>query len=79
MDSLGLQASRFQELGQQQSGQDVSHKRREVTILVQPEYQIGLKNRSFSSDSGDLVMLLSLSCESITDGTLAKFLKSMSL
>ncbi|KAJ9170062.1 hypothetical protein P3X46_018197 [Hevea brasiliensis] len=49
---------------------------REVTILVQPEYQIGLKNRSFSSDSGDLVdAVVPFMGESITDGTLAKFLK----
>ncbi|KAF3443659.1 hypothetical protein FNV43_RR13349 [Rhamnella rubrinervis] len=48
----------------------------EVTALYQTEYSIKLRNRSFSSDSGDLVeAVVPFMGESITDGTLAQFLK----
>lgn len=57
-------------------GSHTANLRREATTLVQSEYLIGSKNRSFSSDSGDLVdAVVPFMGESITDGTLAKFLK----
>ncbi|XP_031268947.1 uncharacterized protein LOC116127443 isoform X1 [Pistacia vera] len=50
---------------------------REVTELIQTESFIGLRSRSFSSDNGDLVdAVVPFMGESISDGTLAKFLKS---
>ncbi|XP_068335214.1 dihydrolipoyllysine-residue succinyltransferase component of 2-oxoglutarate dehydrogenase complex 1, mitochondrial-like [Pyrus communis] len=49
---------------------------REATSLCQTESLIRLSNRSFSSDSGDLVeAVVPFMGESITDGTLATFLK----
>ncbi|KAM3745014.1 hypothetical protein ACB098_06G094300 [Castanea mollissima] len=49
---------------------------REVTALFQTEHSVQLKNRSFSSDSGDIVVaVVPFMGESITDGTLATFLK----
>ncbi|XP_031275466.1 dihydrolipoyllysine-residue succinyltransferase component of 2-oxoglutarate dehydrogenase complex 2, mitochondrial-like isoform X1 [Pistacia vera] len=49
---------------------------REVTELIQTESFIGLRSRSFSSDNGDLVdAVVPFMGESISDGTLAKFLK----
>ncbi|GMY09871.1 dihydrolipoyllysine-residue succinyltransferase component of 2-oxoglutarate dehydrogenase complex 2, mitochondrial-like [Fagus crenata] len=51
-------------------------KPREVTALFQTEPFVQLKNRSFSSDNGDLVeAVVPFMGESITDGTLAQFLK----
>ncbi|XP_050247991.1 dihydrolipoyllysine-residue succinyltransferase component of 2-oxoglutarate dehydrogenase complex 2, mitochondrial-like isoform X1 [Quercus robur] len=50
--------------------------RREVTALFQTEHFVRLKNRSFSSDNGDIVAaVVPFMGESITDGTLATFLK----
>lgn len=50
--------------------------RREVIELIQKESFIGSRSRLFSSDSGDLVdAVVPFMGESITDGTLAKFLK----
>ncbi|KAH0984088.1 hypothetical protein GBA52_011265 [Prunus armeniaca] len=50
----------------------------EATSLYQTESFIRLRNRSFSSDSGDLVeAVVPFMGESITDGTLATFLKSI--
>ncbi|KAF9669534.1 hypothetical protein SADUNF_Sadunf14G0117500 [Salix dunnii] len=51
--------------------------RREITSMLRPEYFIPLR-RSFSSDTdGDLVdAVVPFMGESITDGTLAKFLKN---
>lgn len=50
--------------------------RREVIELIQKESLIGSRSRLFSSDSGDLVdAVVPFMGESITDGTLAKFLK----
>ncbi|XP_044465919.1 dihydrolipoyllysine-residue succinyltransferase component of 2-oxoglutarate dehydrogenase complex 2, mitochondrial-like isoform X1 [Mangifera indica] len=49
---------------------------REVTELIDTESFIGLRSRSFSSDSGDQVdAVVPFMGESISDGTLAKFLK----
>ncbi|KDP22730.1 hypothetical protein JCGZ_01832 [Jatropha curcas] len=57
-------------------GNHAVKQRREITTLVQSEYLFGFKSRSFSSDSGDLVdAVVPFMGESITDGTLAKFLK----
>lgn len=51
--------------------------RREITAMLRPEYFIPLRSRSFSSDTGDLVdAVVPFMGESITDGTLAKFLKN---
>ncbi|KAJ6329406.1 hypothetical protein OIU77_010979 [Salix suchowensis] len=51
--------------------------RREITAMLRPENFIPLRSRSFSSDSGDLVdAVVPFMGESITDGTLAKFLKN---
>ncbi|XP_044465920.1 dihydrolipoyllysine-residue succinyltransferase component of 2-oxoglutarate dehydrogenase complex 2, mitochondrial-like isoform X2 [Mangifera indica] len=53
-----------------------SKPRREVTELIDTESFIGLRSRSFSSDSGDQVdAVVPFMGESISDGTLAKFLK----
>lgn len=50
--------------------------RREVTQLIRTESFIQQRIRSFSSDSGDLVdAVVPFMGESITDGTLVKFLK----
>ncbi|CAB4304654.1 unnamed protein product [Prunus armeniaca] len=57
-------------------GDHVSKTSREATSLYQTESFIRLRNRSFSSDSGDLVeAVVPFMGESITDGTLATFLK----
>ncbi|XP_043805604.1 dihydrolipoyllysine-residue succinyltransferase component of 2-oxoglutarate dehydrogenase complex 1, mitochondrial isoform X2 [Manihot esculenta] len=57
-------------------GIHVANLRREATILVQHGNHIISNNRSFSSKSGDLVdAVVPFMGESITDGTLAKFLK----
>jgi len=51
-------------------------KPREVTTLFQAEPFVQLRTRSFSSDNGDLVeAVVPFMGESITDGTLANFLK----
>ncbi|KAJ6343398.1 hypothetical protein OIU76_005188 [Salix suchowensis] len=51
--------------------------RREITAMLRPENFIPSRSRSFSSDSGDLVdAVVPFMGESITDGTLAKFLKN---
>ncbi|XP_024024670.1 uncharacterized protein LOC21397846 isoform X2 [Morus notabilis] len=49
---------------------------REVNTISQTEYFIRMSNRSFSSDNGDVVeAVVPFTGESITDGTLATFLK----
>nr|AJI44067.1 dihydrolipoyllysine-residue succinyltransferase [Paeonia suffruticosa] len=57
-------------------GRVYSRPGREFTELLQTKYPIRLGYRSFSSDNGDLVdAVVPFMGESITDGTLANFLK----